>query len=596
MFSESYDQQNTNAEPSVGLASNPDLWVQNESQADSTIAGGFALRLSKQGKYRSAESVFLLVLKNNIFWLMRIRRLGESLHTIALSAADFLRNINPLDRPEPLLVTQLGDHLGCHSELIRYTPEALIQECLDEWRLRRQVEISQAPLGSTLNEIRLAISGETAQLADLLTVAIAEMKAKYSSCSSNLEDKLRPISWVDIHNFMAAANNEVSRNRRQALLLFPALVSRAITLGFPSNFELDLRSTIDRGRPLIEFFVDRWRVSPYAVRALRGLGFDMIGATWRGCENVLLRLLSSIAPEHLPRTAVQWAVFTEQAQTFSTASKTPMGSETVGQLMASASRRQWRSTAQATHQALEQIRMTDNFLADLFRALRAWHLASENQEIARPHDSTFHKIASQNLFALPIKKRNALVQMWHRECNRSNEITDVSEIAFPVLLEKVIMFAGMQIVQLRSPSDLRQEAASMGHCVDTYVMACERGKSAIFSLRNEKGIRQSTFELSIRPFGLSEFEIDVVQHSGKNNTPPCSTAINSLKTFLHTLRGPQGIALLQRFNRERILRRAGLQLVRDHQMAVALRAFLEHQSEDQLGFDMLLEQVRSKRI
>lgn len=132
----------------------------------------------------------------------------------------------------------------------------------------------------------------------------------------------------------------------------------------------------------------------------------------------------------------------------------------------------------------------------------------------------------------------------------------------------------------------------MGHCVDTYIAACERGKSIIFSVRDGLGVHRSTFELSIRNLDLSQFEIDVVQHAGRGNSSPCSAAVDCLNAFLHALRSPVGTAWLKRFNRERTLRKVSPQFVRDHQMAVALRAFLENQPEDRLDFDVLLDSFR----
>jgi hypothetical protein len=237
--------------------------------------------------------------------------------------------------------------------------------------------------------------------------------------------------------------------------------------------------------------------------------------------------------------------------------------------------------------AVDRTRAIEALIADLSRSLTL-HCC------ARSHA---YELASNAIRSLSMKRIGALAQRWFaaKQQFEMGLLADQSVNFSLRLLEEPFQTSGGSVVQLLSRSELRHEARQLQHCVENYSEACAKGRSLIFSIRNQSGESRSTVELSISERGLSRYSIDVVQHKGIGNTAPTVEDAVVLKSFLEFLRGPFLRSQLRVFcitrNFANIHASSGASAVKEYQLSLLLSKTLADASRGQIVFDSLLEKT-----
>jgi len=206
--------------------------------------------------------------------------------------------------------------------LMQFTPSAMAQAGqvlgdADEWRvLEVALEAAEANLARRVVE----------RLMEHLHPLVAQGCMSQRGC-------LRPAEY----NWVAGgATARAWQWRMQALAQFPAFCTSAVLPGLPIEVPLHLTrrsealrrlrhwaeddpvrgaytlsSVVDQGRPLIRDLAQSFRVSPSAVRALRGVGADqapLLESPPLGWPD-LLQTLDAMAPENRPRSSDDWRHF-----------------------------------------------------------------------------------------------------------------------------------------------------------------------------------------------------------------------------------------------------------------------------------------------
>lgn len=493
----------------------PDIGCYASSLPGSMIRSACVFTFAKTNRGRLRESLVLLALAAGPIFVGLLRTTESEIDELIESLGLGLQSLPELDESSlTRLLADLEHCVGCHFAWLDGFPERLIDERLATWRQSRLVELSQANRQARFVELQSQVDHECAAIDHYLKSYLKTLKQGACTGVAEAQQKLPQVSWLQIHNYLSHADPKIARNRRQSILLFPALVH--VAMQKPDGpFGIGLRAVIDTGQPMVDYVANRWQVRPVVVRRLRSVGYDDIGTEWADGPRSLAQILSVIPPEKYPRTRDQWRVFTEQAQLISTVLKHPLGSESVRLFMHGASRRGWGKTQAMHADLIQQVNNFEAFTRDLGRATRIWNIDELQVFAHRQLKIEAHRLLSTMLLSLGMTKLLRIAQQWQGYWAKSERHLRVEKSNFPVLLDQPFVTDELYIVQLNSASDLELESSEMGHCVDSYVSKCRTGTSVIFSVRSAAGIRLSTFELAINRKGIDGFEGQLIRRPCK---------------------------------------------------------------------------------
>ena len=573
-----------------------DLWIRNCVSSEEPLQGYVVFIHTKYGVGKYQEGTVLLFLRDKRVFYGRLRFPAKEEVRIVESLANFLNDLDWLAIPEDGLVVRIEDVIGYSIEVLHEPPEQCDSWCFKEWSQRRLVEVSMSAREMSPNQIRETVNAELVLIQERIFGAISQLSADIVLALTGIKEKIPQISWVDIHNYITTKNSLVARNREQALRLFPAMTALAIDRNNSTEYTDTLSQRIDQGCPLIDFVAERWDVRPFAVRALRNLGYDDLGEHWMPHLRHLLSILNALAPERMPKSPGQWEVFSHQAHIISALTKTPLGSESGKLLMISASRKHWQKSLDLSVDIIEKIRVLEGFSRDLVSALKIWIYLEKSMNQTLPSEATLHQLVSAAFMSYGLEKAVKLAVLWRASDVRSRETEQAFAGDFPLLLESPFFTEGGMIFQLKRADDLRNESLAMQHCVDSYVAACKSGMSVICSVRCKAGSRQSTFEMSVKCVGINAYQTRLIQHKGVGNAAPPAKAQESLISFMRFLKEAEGKECLRRFSREKLLINFDEKLARNHRMANRIREFLNDNSSGRLNFDELVEISSRERL
>jgi len=389
--------------------------------------------------------------------------------------------------------------------------------------LRLRDDLHQAFCVRLESDLRAFVDGLDPQIVDLARAAGGLSAARY--------------------NFLAGGDPIVRRNRVQAVSRHPILLD---SLATDPAYEA-VRKAIDLGEPLLDRLVLHLGAPKSVLRRVADTPLAWIDAQWRARPHLLMRLLADIEPSKRPATRDEWSRFDRAVS---------LVARTTGHPPTSTSNRLWlRRTAS---DGFRETGAPDAPGADVAAAAAILDAFAGGLQAALDEDLRDLVGARQ---AEPLA-RHALVQLqqglgvnrlaalatkwlaaWRAEQAAAEaELELASGERWPSLLPegaetRWAEAEGLRVVALCTPADLREEAARMSHCVDTYVAACARGECQIYSLRSPSGASLSTLETKLSRTLAGAFSIVAVQHAGAFNAKPSARCVRVAGELVRLLAG-----------------------------------------------------------
>jgi hypothetical protein len=331
-------------------------------------------------------------------------------------------------------------------------------------------------------------------------------------------DGLRPSSY----SYLSTVSSVHRRNRAQAMAAFPLLQPVLMTHPFDA-----VRHAIDQSLPLIDVLAAHHQAPKAMIRALRGVTTEDLGKR-AGQLATLIKLLREIPPDWWPRDGMTWRQFANAVDAIAQLSRQPITTAANQLWLRRCAQNGYQLPATTPEDLLRLGQDIDEFLDALRRALY-WALpdprkASSPQPAMRPIE-----IAAQFRAGVGLDRLSTLVRRFGDAYRRAvAEFAEEAElwrgVRWPSTGGEPHVYGVVEIVPLLSPKELQEEGDRMANCVATYVEKCVKGKSQIWSLRHDDGVRLSTLETRIQalPNGLGT--LHVVQHKGYANKEPPEVA------------------------------------------------------------------------
>ena len=555
------------------------------------VISALALVIEKKNRGKQKNVRTILHLANDQVYFLSVTHTSIEIRPLLeLIGHCFISNTEKL-LSRKALEALVSDYADCTLRLLDQNPTQTDAWQLECWRMRRTVELAQGHAHLQPSEISARANDELAKMTSRLVAEIAQFMASLDQNILPAANQQAEFS-VCQYNYLAHTDPIIRRNRQQAAILFPLLVVEILNDPEPTVFTVQTKRVIDSGQKIIEWITKSYRVRPASVKALRFLSENDIGNSWRGKLHSLLFLLSSLPPERHPKSSAQWRQFNEAVQFIRSTTKRPVCSTTTGILLGEVARRNWLLDKNRNVNLSERAKCIDTFIGDLSNALatyiRVEKLGTKGLDVAQAQ-----VVASGALVNLGLRRVELLAKKWHhlkQEANQSFSSGTV-ERSFPLLLQESFHHRELTIVQLKSQVELTRESTSLGHCVETYGAQCLSGQSIIFSVRNRHGQSRSTFEISLQPLSLSNFEIKVIQHKGFGNKAPCWDERTAVDCFIQFLREAEAIPLLVNFSREKMRNQLEPNIAKYLRYASLMSTFLANAENGRINFEALVNYI-----
>lgn len=290
----------------------------------------------------------------------------------------------------------------------------------------------------------------------------------------------------------------IARNRQQAIAAFPvfAMEFREKNL---------LLKPIDKGDSVKGALSDFYRVPAAIIGKLQGATWQKLSREFFNRPHKQLSLVSKIQVDHFPKTRQGWSDLTvagdlalEFSRVYGGSSEDTLkslngrfdmiarmaGDHVSGGIGDTSSYIEKKLVMPIAYAALSEAGMPDYMRDMLF----------ENPEFLR----TVGRVGDE--MTQPKSLRDALANSarFHRNLRLydSKIITKISGDTWEPMVGKVDLPNGWTATELCSEEELREEGVEMDHCVGGYIDDVLAGKCLIFSIRNEKGDRMSTLEVT----------------------------------------------------------------------------------------------------
>lgn len=431
------------------------------------------------------------------------------------------------------------------------------------------VEYGLAPIDTLPAALAAHFALQFSSQHDAVVTYIAQLDpAVLAFLEQSSERHAFPLDRLKIYQFLAGAHGVFRRNRLQAIYALPWLLGFLIEPPVPPDALFGPRAcsgndgpvgciarAIDEATPLLEAVSRSLRVPRETVR---WLGQRRLPPAWTldvARVELLLRLLSWIAPEKRPRNEFEFEQMVEIGNALLAPFRFVGGTNSVEQLREpryGLSVRRWYSELThaglaAAHADMEAGRLkrdiadVKDFLGALYQAVQ---LSCEHSN-AGEGDNTIGHLH----FVLDWTRTKSLRQIlqlsrrWHDEITRmpapngadpvDARVAQSGTDSWPAVLPEPLRLDAFSIVELTETAGLAEEGHAMGHCVGGYGEECSMEGSVMFSVRDDAGRRLSTAQLLIDPVTM---RVSAVQHRGaRNDCPPreCEQAIDILVRFLN---------------------------------------------------------------
>lgn len=386
------------------------------------------------------------------------------------------------------------------------------------------------------------------------------------------------------YNYLRAGDELLHRNRCQAIRelpwLFPFLARPNLTEwkfsaladpGDPEIFKqtpaptgrlaawhLAIGATIDQGQPLFLQLAEVFSVPRETIKGTRQQMLNTNQILTIHEVDLVLQLLSFLAPEKRPRSRSDWGKFEAVIEAllkliapFITAIDLPeevsshrlnmiglLKNPAVMHFIAS-SLDQLQSMKLDLPLAKRWCESTLSPAADFLSAL---HSAFDAQQLPSPDDCPVSVedarcLMLRYLSSIPLSEIVRTSAAWHVrilvEAADLVVLRGVEEIAeWPLVLAQAFLTSDCVITELHNESALVHEGQLMQHCVGTYASSCLRGSSVIFSVTDLRNRPRSTLELKIE---ASRNDVVESSHFGFRNSQPGACELAAAKALLEYL-------------------------------------------------------------
>lgn len=441
------------------------------------------------------------------------------------------------------------------------------------------VEYGLAPIDTLPDALAAHFALQFSSRHDAVVAYVAQLDpAVLALLEQASEGHAFPLDRLKIYQFLAGAHGAFRRNRLQAIHALPWLLAFLIEPPVPPDASIGpcggaadagpvgrIARAIDEATPLLQAVSRSLRVPRETVR---WLGQRRLPPAWTldvARVELLLRLLSWIAPEKRPRNEFEFEQMVEIGNALLAPFRFVGGTNSVEQLREPRygwSVRRWYSELThaglaAAHADLEAGRLkrdiadVKDFLDALYQAVQRSCELSD----AGDGDGTIGHLH----FVLDWTRTKSLRQIlqlsrrWHDEIIQTSALDGADPVAarvaqtdagsWPAVLPEPLCLDALSIVELTETAGLAEEGHAMGHCVGGYGEACSMQGSVMFSVRDDAGRRLSTAQLLIDPVTM---RVSAVQHRGaRNDCAPqeCEQAVDILVRFLNH---PDRIEFLRR--------------------------------------------------
>lgn len=344
------------------------------------------------------------------------------------------------------------------------------------------------------------------------------------------------------YNFLArAVSAEQIAYRGQFARTFPVLVPWILAeTGEPTSHTREIHEAIDSGKPLVPLIAAGFQVPQNVVRYLVNKGEDFLGADWNARLPVLLRVLSSIAPEKRPKDRAEWGALTSACELLSQLLGRPITTPLSLSWLCRALKRDFSGLVDIMDGADPRtVVVAIDELTDAIEIALFWELgrrdpaenAIERKSLCRAAISKF-VLAHDPLFLYQRALR------WRAEYNRaigaSGPETRPANTWRTVLMGP-LKIGDLSVIELDSASALAEEGKRLDHCVGTYQGVCSSGLTHIFSVRDAEGQSLSTAEIRLAKRRDGAMACTLIQHHSRNDSKPgwqCSEVIGELLRML----------------------------------------------------------------
>lgn len=316
-------------------------------------------------------------------------------------------------------------------------------------------------------------------------------RATLDACVSFGLDTLRGF------NALAHADPRIALYRRQAVAALPILA----LLWNRSDSAVPERVTqaVDRREPLFRAVAEAWEVPKETIRFLGGktpehLGLDDGGEGWRTWlhdPGWMLRALSAIAPEHRPRTRVEWGAFYEMVGAFRRCEGLPV--RLTHAFLREAGRQGLCAARDAfirRHAGLSALSASREFLHALTMELKY------RAACADPAHTAALLAEAVGLDRL-LRCSKRWLDLTAQKTTARLTVNQDGQEPFPPPFPVPAMMRGFRLVFLDGFGALVEEGLRMSHCIPMLYPECARGRRLAFSLRNADGSPCATFDLSL---------------------------------------------------------------------------------------------------
>lgn len=370
---------------------------------------------------------------------------------------------------------------------------------------------------------------------------VRQFQQGFSSFADELDQELLKLAQLDpasglffyqYYNYLKHPLEKVCRNRRQALLAYPLLIS-TFCAEEPDHTARRLQHGVDLGNPLPTAVADYFRCSKTVARFLAEKDLDLIGRQWVWHFEKLPRILELIRPDFWPGTGEDWKHFNEWILPVYDAldekwnrKRSPVLQNGLNDLVKEGYLRI------PDRMKKYNITMTDiSNLHDFEKAYREWAAQVEMQ-------ATDATAALQQVSILRI---TALSRHWHQwqiqVLDESlEEGGDEGMEHWPTFIDGPWSCNDLTVVPLTTPWHLKDEGSRMQHCVGVYTSSCLFYGAHIFSIRGKaNGQSLSTFEIRLSDDVADPDPFFVIQHRGVHNSDPPENCNAALEAFLRHL-------------------------------------------------------------
>jgi hypothetical protein len=355
------------------------------------------------------------------------------------------------------------------------------------------------------------------------------------------------------YSYVMTVDADIRRNRAQAVRVFPLI--RPVLMAPECR---PVREAVDRGASLIDALAAHWKVPKSMVKTLHGIDLKDLGLL-AGRLPVIFRLLAEIPASWWPRSADTWQSFAETVQTIQRVSKRPISSAANQLWLIDRARQGYAAEA---HSPEDYVRMGEDIeeFMDLLRQALEHVAAALRQKPKTARLDPFQQMSALRI-GLGLEKLAHTARRFADNYRRAVEAFAREAELWNGLRWPVIgrveprVHAGVLVIPLQSPEDLRLEGQRMQNCVASYVEDCLRGRCQIWSLRLTDGTPLSTLETRTRTDKDGLNTIRVAQHKGFANASPPPAARRALQELMLDLHTDKTALATYQTWRQSVLRR-----------------------------------------